>query len=309
MHVLILSKICEKAVSRLEEKYHAVRAIGMARAQLLEIVSDYDVLVFRSGVAIDRELLERAKTLKLIVRAGSGMDNLDVGYAEQNNIIIKRIPEPAASAVAEMAFGLMLCLARKILIADKAFRQGAWIKNDIEGRLLMGKVLGVVGVGSIGSSVGQLGRAMGMRVVGCVENPNQERAESLGRLGIELLSLADVITQADSLCLHVPLKESTRNLIDRSVLSSMKEGSFLVDLSRGGVVDEQALFEALTSGGGLAGAAIDVHQSEGPGFTSPFLSLPNVILTPHIGSQTIDTQVEIGKRVVELIDELSGGKC
>jgi phosphoglycerate dehydrogenase-like enzyme len=89
----------------------------------------------------------------------------------------------------------------------------------------------------------------------------------------------------------------------------MKEGSFLVDLSRGGVVDEQALFEALTSGGGLAGAAIDVHQSEGPGFTSPFLSLPNVILTPHIGSQTIDTQVEIGKRVVELIDELSGGKC
>ena len=125
MHVLILSQICEKAVSRLEEKYHAVRAIGMARAQLLEIVSDYDVLVFRSGVAIDRELLERAKTLKLIVRAGSGMDNLDVGYAEQNNIIIKRIPEPAASAVAEMAFGLMLCLARKILIADKAFRQGA----------------------------------------------------------------------------------------------------------------------------------------------------------------------------------------
>ena len=125
-------------------------------------------MVFRSGVNLDRKLLEHAKALKLIVRAGSGMDSLDVEFADRKNILVKRIPEPAARAVAEIGLGLMLCLARKIIPADKAFRQGHWAKNEIEGRLLAGKVLGIVGAGNIGSFVGQLGNAMGMRVIGCV---------------------------------------------------------------------------------------------------------------------------------------------
>jgi phosphoglycerate dehydrogenase-like enzyme len=264
-------------------------------------------LVFRSGVALDRKLLEHAKALKLIIRAGSGMDSLDVEYAESRNILIKRIPEPAARAVAEMGLGLMLCLARKIIPADKAFRQGHWAKNEIEGRLLAGKALGVVGVGNIGSVVGQLGKAMGMRVIGCVEYPSPDRSERLREKGIELLSFSDVIEEADFLSIHVPLQASTRGLINGVVLSRMKVGSCLINLSRGGVVDEQALFQSLSNERGLMGAAVDVHQSEGAGFSSPLSSLSNVILTPHIGSQTIDTQQEIGKRVVEIIDAFSGG--
>jgi len=308
MKILVLSNICNIAISRLKEKYTTTCAFDLPREQLLETVEDYDILVFRSGVALDRELLGNASALKLIVRAGSGLDNLDVEYAQERGIQIRRIPEPAARAVAEMAIGLMLCLARSILPADRAFRSGDWIKSDIEGRLLLNKVLGVVGVGSIGSTVGHLGNLLGMKVVGCVEHPSPVRAECLKGQGIELLPLSEVLKRADFLSLHVPLKESTRSLIDHTALSQMKDNAYLVNLSRGGVVDEQDLFEALSSEGKLAGAAIDVHQSEGRGFSSTFTSLPNVILTPHIGSQTIDTQVEVGKRVVEIVDDFTIGK-
>jgi len=303
--ILILSKICKQAQQQLARKHQTVCAIDMSREQLLDMVDENDVLVFRSGVAIDRELLERATSLRLIIRAGSGLDNLDLEYAAQRNILIRRIPEPAARAVAEMALGLMLCLSRKILAADRACRQGQWIKNDIEGRLLQGKTLGVVGVGSIGLTVGHLGNLLGMRVIGCVENPCSERAALIMERGIKMVSLPEVLAEADFLSLHVPLKDTTRDLIDRGAFAVMKQGGCLVDLSRGGVVNEEALFDALTRAGGLAGAAIDVHRSEGAGFQSPFKALPNVILTPHIGSQTMDTQVEIGKRVVEMIDEFA----
>jgi D-3-phosphoglycerate dehydrogenase len=169
--------------------------------------------------------------------------------------------------------------------------------------------LGVVGAGNIGSFVGQLGNAMGMKVIGCVENPGPDRSELLMEKGIELRSFSDVIEKADFLSIHVPLKTSTRGLIDGDVLPRMKVGSCLINLSRGGVVDEQALFQSLSNEGGLMGAAVDVHQSEGIGFSSPLSSLSNVILTPHIGSQTIDTQKEIGKRVVEIVDTFSETEC
>lgn len=309
MKILILSKICNKAIKSLGEKYPTECAFDVAADQLPEIIGGYDVLIFRSGVALNSELLKHAKALKLIIRAGSGMDSLDVEYAESQNIQVKRIPEPAARAVAEIGLGLMLCLARKIIPADKAFRQGHWAKNEIQGRLLAGKTLGVVGAGNIGSYVGQLGNAMGMRVIGCVEHPSHVRSGLLKEKGIELQPFSDVIEKADFLSIHVPLKASTRGLINGDVLPRMKVGSFLINLSRGGVVDEQALFQTLSSEGGLMGAAVDVHQSEGIGFSSPLSSLSNVILTPHIGSQTIDTQQEIGKRVVEIVEAFSEVEC
>ena len=302
MKILILSKISNDAITRLEEKYTTECAFDVASDQLPEIIGDCEVLIFRSGVNLDCQMLEHAKALKLIVRAGSGMDNLDVDYAKEQNILVKRIPEPAAKAVAEIGLGLMLCLARKILPADKAFRQGHWAKSEIEGRLLADKVLGIVGVGSIGSYAGQLGNALGMKVIGCVEHPGPERSKLLMEKGIELLSFPEVIENADFLSLHVPLKPSTRYLLNEDTLSLMKAGSYLINLSRGGVVNEQALFQFLSDEGGIAGAAVDVHESEGAGFSSPLSSLPNVILTPHIGAQSIDTQKEIGRRVVEIVD-------
>jgi phosphoglycerate dehydrogenase-like enzyme len=240
--------------------------------------------------------------LRLLIRAGSGLDNLDTKYAQQQAIALVRIPEPGAQAVAELAFGLMLNLARQIHINDGELRKGNWTKQSTTGYVLRDKVLGIVGAGNIGSRVGHMGTAWGMRAIGCIENPKPEDLDNLSNQGIQLATLEEVIRQADFLTIHVPKTKSTTNLIDARALSWMKPTSFLVNLSRGGVVDEVALASALQSDHGPAGAGLDVHLNEGPGNISPLASLPNVILTPHIGASTVDTMREIGVRVIETID-------
>jgi phosphoglycerate dehydrogenase-like enzyme len=227
---------------------------------------------------------------------------LDVSYIRTRGLQLERIPEPGAKAVAEMSFALMLALARNLLQADRLLRQGRWAKHDFNGYLLTGKVLGIVGAGNIGSRVGELGAAWGMKVTGCVEYPSPTIAAQLAEKGIRLADFDEVVSTADFLSIHVPLTGSTRNMIDEDVLSRVKLGSFLINLARGGIVDEKALYKALTEDNRLLGAALDVHQVEGQGHISPLASLPNVVLTPHMGSQTVDTQREIGERVLEIID-------
>jgi phosphoglycerate dehydrogenase-like enzyme len=234
------------------------------------------------------------------MRAGSGIDNIDLDYVFENDIKLVRIPGPGAKAVAEMSFALMLALARNVLKADRLLRQGHWAKHELTGHLLQGKVLGVVGAGNIGIRVGHLGHAWGMEVLGCVEHPTPEAAFRLSRSGIRLAPLPAVLAGSDFVSLHVPLQASTRNLINAESLAQMKPGAFLVNLARGGVVDEAALYEALRSGH-LAGAALDVHEREGQGKISPLAELENVILTPHIGAGTIDSQREIGEIILESI--------
>jgi phosphoglycerate dehydrogenase-like enzyme len=175
------------------------------------------------------------------------------------------------------------------------------VKNEINGHLLRGKVLGIIGVGSIGTQVGLLGRAWGMKVIGCTEQQPPEAVSALAAKGIQLLPFDEVVSRADFLSLHVPLKASTRYLVDAAVLGRMKRGSFLLNMARGGVVDEAALHAALVSGERLLGAALDVHEAEGDGHVSPLAGLPNVVLTPHIGATTLDTAREIGERLVEII--------
>jgi D-3-phosphoglycerate dehydrogenase / 2-oxoglutarate reductase len=303
MKILIVSSIDQTALETLRAHHDVICAFNADAATLASHIQDREVLIFRSGVSITADVMAKAPALKLLIRAGSGIDNVDMEYIQQRGITFTRIPEPSAQAVAEMSFALMLALARNVREADLLTRQGHWAKNQLSGYLLSGKVLGIVGTGNIGSRVGQLGAAWGMQPIGCVEFPSAGAVAHLHEKGIRLTDFAEVISTADFVSIHVPFQASTRNLINAHALSSMKPGAFLINLARGGVVDEQALYAELTTTGRLRGAALDVHQEEGEGKISPLAGLPNVILTPHIGANTVDTQREIGRRIVAILND------
>jgi D-3-phosphoglycerate dehydrogenase len=301
MNILIASSIDADAIETLRKQHDVVCAFNAKEDVLQSLIKDREVLIFRSGVTISAEVMKCAPNLRLLVRAGSGVDNLDMEYVDRHGIQLVRIPEPGAKAVAELSFAFMLALARQVLEADQLTRQGHWAKSKFTGYLLTGKVLGIIGAGNIGSRVGQLGTAWGMTAIGCVEHPSLDAAARLSDKGIRLVDCTEVFSTADFVSIHVPLKDSTRNMVDAAALARMKPGAYLVNLARGGVVDEEALYQALTEGR-LRGAALDVHKAEGEGKVSPLASLPNVILTPHIGAMTFDSQREIGHRVIETID-------
>ncbi|MDH3433225.1 MAG: hydroxyacid dehydrogenase [Gammaproteobacteria bacterium] len=304
MKILIASPIFEEAIERLREKNDVVLAFNAGTDELKKRISDRDALVFRSGVDINADVMARAPGLRLLVRAGSGCDNVDLDYVQKNGLEIIRIPGPGARAVAELGFSLMLALARQIVVADKLLRSGRWAKHELSGYLLAGKTLAIYGAGNIGSLLGCLGHAWDMDVIGCVKNPSAERAAELLKHGVRLAGADEVLATGDFLSINLPLTDETRNLIDKQAISRMKPGSFLVNLARGGIVDEHALLEALT-GGRLAGAGLDVHASEGEGKISPLVGLSNVILTPHIGAMTVDSQRAIGDRIIEIVAQRS----
>lgn len=301
MKILIASKIHSAAIEKLKENHEVVCAFGADKETLKSAIQGCDILIFRSGVDISAEVMAAAPTLKLLLRGGSGVDNLDMDYVNRHNLRLVRIPGPGAKAVAELSFALMLSLARRVIEADRLTRQGHWAKSEMTGYLLTGKTLGVIGAGNIGGLVAHMGAVWGMRVLGCVEHVSEERKQEFERAGIELTSCEQIMAEADFISVHVPLKADTRNLIDKEALALLKPGAYLVNMARGGVVDEAALYQALAEGR-LAGAALDVHQAEGEGKISPMAEFKNVILTPHIGASTYDSQKEIGDIIIETID-------
>jgi phosphoglycerate dehydrogenase-like enzyme len=300
MRLLVASAIHADALAALQRDHDVRLAIGAPEAELAAAASDREAIIFRSGVTIGPEAL-RAPHLRLLVRAGSGLDNLDLQLVRDRGIELHRIPGPGAQAVAELTFGLMLGLARGIVHADRQLRLGHWIKSELVGYNLRGKRLGIIGLGSIGTRVAQLGSAWGMRPIGCVDHATDERRAAFADKGIELTDFDTVLAEGDFVTIHVPLGGPTRNLIGAAELARMRPGAYLVNIARGGVVDEAALLEALVPRGHLRGAALDVHIAEGEGRVSPLADLPNVILTPHIGAQTIDAQEEIGREIVAII--------
>ena len=305
MKILVASPIDPDAIEGLRGCHEVVCAFHQADDTLRTLIKDCEVLVFRSGVDISADFMECAPDLKLLIRAGSGLDNLDVDYARRRGLELARIPQPGAQAVAEMSFALMLALSRNLFEADRSMRQGRWAKHELTGYLLKGKVLGIIGVGNIGTRVAEMGVSWGLEVIGCVEHHSAERVARLSQKSIRLLDFDEVIPAADYVSVHVPLKESTRNLINADVLSRMKTGSYLINLARGGIVDEVALHRELSNGGRLRGAALDVHKEEGEGKLSPLAGLSNVILTPHIGAMAVDVQREIGRRILEIVDSFT----
>jgi D-3-phosphoglycerate dehydrogenase / 2-oxoglutarate reductase len=250
---------------------------------LLKIIPDYDALIVRGQTRVTAAVIDSATRLKVIGRAGVGVDNIDLEAAKKHNIAVVNTPTATTIAVAELSFGLLLALAREIPRADATMKQGQWSKKEFEGVELNGKILGIIGYGRIGIEVGRRAAAFGMNVV--VYDPNVSEDELL-HSDADPVSIQDLFAWSDFISLHLPLNVQTRDLIGPLALSQMKDGVRIVCAARGGIIDESALLSALNSGK-VGGAALDVFEKEPPGLTE-LVSHPRVIATPHIGAQSAE---------------------
>ncbi|SDT80459.1 D-3-phosphoglycerate dehydrogenase [Streptomyces sp. TLI_053] len=305
VRVLVLDPIDPGALDELRRRYDVTVALRPPVDELLRLVRDQEVIVLRSGVRLDASVIAAAGRLKVIARAGSGIDNIDVGAARKAGATVFNIPAVSAPAVAELALGLMLTVGRHLALADRQVRSGIWNKAALSGAELGGKTLGLVGYGRIGSRIAALGRALGMRVLVDVARPDDDRRHELERLDYELAPLKTLLPAADVVCLAVPLTDRTHHLIDAAALAAMKPTALLVNVSRGLVVDEDALYEALAEGR-IAGAGLDVVAEEGR--PNRLHELDNVVITPHIGAMSVDSQVRIGRILVDSVAAALAGQ-
>ena len=303
MKLLIITHLDIDTIMALQTQHDVSIVAGATAHNLGCYLADCEVLIYRDQIPISAEILTLAPHLKLILRLHSETDDVDLDALAERNIAFVRVPRPTARAVAEHTFGLMLGLARQIRCMDHRLRLGQREPHNLKGVTLAGKTLGIVGAGKIGRMTGELGHLWGMNVIGCVQNPTLEKAVVLREHGITLRPLKAVLCSADFLSVHVPYSEDNHHLISSAELALMQPTAFLLSMSDGGVVDEFALHEALVHKQ-LAGAALDAHETATWRRLSPLAKHDNVILTPHIGGLTVDTQRGLGKRVIQLIDEL-----
>jgi D-3-phosphoglycerate dehydrogenase len=257
----------------------------ITREELLSVAGNYDAMIIRSRTKVDRAVLDRAARLKLVARPGTGLDNVDVEYAKSKGVSVVNSPESLVEAVAEHVLLLMLGVSRKVVRADVTTKAGQWEKNELVGRELRGKVLGIVGLGRIGRRIGEVAKVMGMSILVYDVIPLSEAV--LEPLGARVVGLDELFSSSDFITLHVPLTPETARLAGAERIAKMKEGAVLVNTSRGGVVDEDALASALREGR-IGGAALDVFEKEPP--SGAIMGAPNTILTPHIGGQTEEAQ-------------------
>ncbi len=260
---------------------------GITIQELEEVISNYEVLVVRSRTKVDASLIEKAKSLRIIGRPGTGLDNIDLNAAAAKRIEVVNSPESLVEAVAEHVIGLMLSGARKLPSADSSTRAGQWQKEKMMGVELSGKILGIVGLGRIGRRAAEIALAFGMSIQGYdVVEIGQELLQSIR---CRMVDLDTLFSSSDFVTLHVPLSPETAHLVDARRLSLMKKTAFLINASRGAVIDEVALAAALREGR-IAGAGLDVFEKEPPG--PEILGAPNLVATPHIGGQTVEAQTK-----------------
>jgi len=307
MRILLASKIDPTTIDELSKQHEVSTCFDGTQEELIAAIPGNEAIIFRSGVQISRPVMSASPELRLLIRAGSGMDNIDLDYVNEKGLTLERIPQPGAKAVSELSFAFMLSLARELLKTDRLTREGAWPKHQVKGRLLTGKTLGIVGYGNIGSRVGWMGAAWGMKVLGVRNDAYPFPEIDVSDHDVEFTDLDDLLSRSDFVSIHCPLDDTTRGMIGARELSLMKPGSILVNLARGGVVDEEALLKELKDGSRLIGAATDVHAAEGPGEISPLAELDNVILTPHMGAMALEVQSEIGGRILALVDQYDSG--
>ena len=269
--------------------------------ELLSIVKDYQVILVRSRTKITREVIQAASNAKIIARAGVSLDNIEVTAAEEKGIRVVNAPEAAINAVSELTVGNMISLARSIPLADSEMKRGKWIKKDLMGTELSGKYLGIVGVGNIGRNVGRIAKGLRMNLIGY--DPYPIDRDYVKEVGLIVTDLNTLIQSADFITCHVPLLEETKHLFNAELLSNMKSTAYLINASRGGVIDESALYNALCNGS-IAGAALDVFETEPP-LNNLLIGLPNVICTPHIAAQTKEAQaltsIVIAEKIIQII--------
>jgi D-3-phosphoglycerate dehydrogenase len=300
VRVLVREPIAEEGLALLRSKFDVDLDLD---SPLEDVVALYDGIVIRSATRFTADLIARAERLKVIGRAGVGIDNVDVAAATRRGIVVANAPESTVVSAAEQTIGLMVALARNIPQAHAALKQGRWERERWSGFELDGKTLGVVGLGRIGHRVARRALGLGMNVVGFDPFVSEERFRELG---VErAASFDEVLAAADVLTLHSPLTDETRGLISREAIAKMRDGARIVNVARGGLIDEEALIEAIRSGK-LAGAALDVFSSEP--YSGPLLELDEVVVTPHLAASTDEAQDRAGVIIAEqIVAALEGG--
>ena len=270
---------------------------GISPEELIRVISEYDALIVRGKTRVNAEVFSAASNLKVVGRAGVGVDNIDLAAANLNNVTVVNSPYATTQAVAEHVLALLFSLARSIPTADETMKSGLWRKKQFMGVEIKDKVLGIIGMGNIGSSLAQMSKSLGMQVIGY--DPLISNAD-IERRGASPVNIQELYVQSDFISIHVPLNPETRGMINGGSFGTMKRGVRLICTARGGIVDETALLAALESGQ-VAGAALDVFAKEPPGM-SALVSHPKVVATPHISAQTAEAQaraaVDIAREVL-----------
>ncbi len=297
MKILVCDPIAEKAVQELKSLGHQVDVkTGMTPDELKSAVPDYECMIVRSATKVRKEIIDAAPNLKLIIRGGVGIDNIDVEYAKSKGVEVKNTPAASSISVAELTLGHMLSLIRHIPRGTQGLKENKWEKKKLKGTELYQKTLGIIGIGRIGREVAKRAICFGMNVI--VYDPYIKEVEGLD---VKFVPFEKLIKTADFITLHTPHTDETHHLLSDKEFEEMKEGVYIVNCARGGIVDEDALYRALTSGK-VAGAALDVFEKEPPE-NNRLLSLENFDCTPHLGASTKEAQDRIGEEIIKIISK------
>ncbi len=304
MKVLVTEPISEEAIEYMRKNGLEVDVkTGMTKEELLQEIPEYDAIVVRSQTKVDAEVIEAGKRLKIIGRAGVGVDNIDINAATQKGVVVVNAPGGNTISTAEHAIALMLAAARKIPQADRSVKEGKWERKKFIGIELRGKTAGVIGLGRVGFEVAKRCKALEMNVIAYDPFVSKERAE---QIGVKLVDLETLLASSDVITVHVPRTKETMGLIGKDQFEKMKDGVIVVNAARGGIVDEKALYEAIKAGK-VAAAALDVYEKEPPSPDNPLLKLENVVTTPHIAASTREAQLNVGMIIAEDIVNMSKG--
>lgn len=297
MKVLVCDPIANEGVELMRQAGLEVDVkTDLTPEELEKVIGDYDILVVRSTTKVQKPLIEAARNLKLIVRAGVGLDNVDVECAQAKGIEVVNTPAAVTNAVAELTIGYLFAMARRIPQATASMKAGRWEKKRFMGSEIAGKTLGLIGYGRIGWLVAKKALALGMEVIAYDPYVSDPKG-----LAVEFVSLEELLKRSDYISLHLPLTEETRHLIDKPQFEMMKDGVRIVNCARGGIINEDALYEAVKSGK-VSDVALDVYAQEPP-VDSKLFQLEEVIGSPHIGASTVEGQyqagLEVAKKVIE----------
>jgi D-3-phosphoglycerate dehydrogenase len=305
MKILVADQIAKRGVETLRQNpsFQVDVKTGLKEDQLCEIIAEYDALIVRSATKVTERVIEAAKKVRVVGRAGVGVDNVDVNAATRRGIVVMNTPGGNTISTAEHTFAMMMALARHIPQAHATMKAGKWDRKTYEGVELRNKTLGIIGMGRIGTELAQRAKAFEMRVL--VYDPflNVSRAKELR---VEAVELDQIYAQSDFITVHVPMSDETRGMINKDTIAKMKDGVRLINCARGGIINEKDLYDSIKSGK-VAGAALDVYEQEPPK-ELPLRELDKVVMTPHLAASTADAQETCGIEIAEQIaDALTGG--
>lgn len=307
MKIIVTDEVSAEGLALLTQEPRIVVDVrlGLSKSQLLEILPEYDVIITRSGTNVDKDVLDAGKRLKIVARAGVGIDNVDVDYASSKGIIVVNAPFGNTNSAAEHTMALLLSFCRNIPDANASLKSGAWKRAPFTGHELKDKVVGVIGLGKVGGRVATRLKAFECDVLGCDPYISAKRASDLG---IRLVSKEEILKQSDIITLHTPLNDETRDMIGQKEFDLMKQGVIIVNVARGGIINEQALLENLTSGK-VIGGAVDVWSEEPPQseLLKELIACKSLVVTPHLGANTFEAQVnvaiDVSREIIKFLDD------